>query len=80
MDNNEEAIINKYQKKDRNAYENLLYGVFKECHRVLKPGKWMVMTFNNKESSVWMALLRAARRAGFYLPEDGIIYQEPIKH
>lgn len=80
MDNREEAIISEYQNKNASAYEELLYKVFKECYRVLKPNKWMVMTFNNKESSVWIALLKAAQRAGFYLPEDGIIYQEPIKH
>lgn len=80
MNNDEEAIINKYQQKTAYNYENLLYGVFKECHRVLKPNRWMVMTFNNKETSVWMALLKAAQRAGFYLPEDGVVYQEPIKH
>jgi len=77
MDNKEEAIISEYQEKDSTDYENLLYGVFRECYRVLKRNKWMVMTFNNKESSVWMALLRAVQRAGFYLPEGGIIYQEP---
>lgn len=80
MDNSEEAIISKFQKKDSDDYGNLLYQVFNECYRVLKPNRWMVMTFNNKVSSVWTALLRATRSAGFYLPDNGIIYQTPIKH
>lgn len=80
VDNKDEAIISEYQNKNELAYEELLFRVFKECYRVLKPNGWMVMTFNNKESGVWMALLRAAQRANFYLPEDGIVYQDPIKH
>lgn len=80
IDNREEAIKNDYQKKGDREYEDLLFNIFKECHRVLKPNGWMVMTFNNKESSVWVALLRAAKRAGFFLPDAGIVYQEPIEH
>jgi hypothetical protein len=80
IDHREEAIKNDYQKKGDREYEELLFNIFKECYRVLKPNGWMVMTFNNKESSVWVALLRAAKRAGFFLPDDGIVYQEPIEH
>lgn len=80
IDNKEEAIKNEFQKKGDREYEELLYKVFKGCYRVLKNNRWMVMTFHNKESSVWIALLRAAKRAGFYLPDNGIVYQDPIEH
>ena len=80
INNEEEAIISKYQNKNYKDYERLLFNTFKECYRVLKPEGWMVMTFNNKDSSVWIALLKAAQKAGFFLPEEGVIYQEPIKH
>ncbi|MDI6736137.1 MAG: DNA methyltransferase [bacterium] len=80
IDTEEEAIINKCQSKKANEYEKLLYVIFKECYRVLKPKRWLVMTFHNKDSSVWLALLRAAHRAGFYLPDNGAVYQNPIQH
>ena len=80
IDNAEEAIKSEFQRKGDKEYEELLYKVFRECYRVLKQNRWMVMTFNNKESSVWIALLRAAKRAGFYLPDEGILYQRPVDH
>lgn len=46
----------------------------------------MVMTFHNRNVSVWMALHRAAYRAGFKLPErsedrnHGMIYQDYIEN
>jgi DNA modification methylase len=84
-DKTEEALINRTQGKGEKEYEELLYKVFKECHRVLKPNSWMVLTFHNRDPRVWMSLHRAARRAGFYLPSKeespnrGIVYQPPIE-
>ncbi|MFQ6063280.1 MAG: DNA methyltransferase, partial [Methanosarcinales archaeon] len=79
IDNKEEAIINKYQNKGLKEYRDLIYRVLKECHRVLKPNRWLIMTFHNKNFKVWSSLHLAAHDAGFTLPEDGIIYQPPIK-
>lgn len=79
IDDTEEAVISKEHKKDLAEYRTLLYEVFRECHRVLKPGRWMVMTFHNKEFKVWNAIHLAAHDAGFKLAEnDGMIYQPPI--
>jgi DNA modification methylase/DNA-directed RNA polymerase subunit RPC12/RpoP len=85
-----EAIVTRNQDfvgaKDMTHYENLLYRVFRECRRVLKTDGWMVMTFHNKDISVWMALHRAAQRAGFRMPtmkearDRGMIYQPAVKH
>ncbi|MEG0962860.1 MAG: hypothetical protein RSF88_08390, partial [Lachnospiraceae bacterium] len=35
-------------------------------------------TFNNKNINVWVQLLKAVVDAGFYLPENGVIYQDFI--
>jgi len=80
IDYTEEVIENKYQGKSAKEYRDLMYKVFKECHRVLKPNRWMVMTFHNRDFRTWNAIHLAAHDAGFILSEeDGMIYQPPIQ-
>lgn len=80
IDSTQEAIVNKTQNKGIKEYRDLMYKIFKECHRVLKPGRWMVMTFHNRDFRVWNALHLAAHDAGFILDEkEGMIYQPPIQ-
>ena len=83
-DKTNEAITTRHRgfegAKDLRHYRDMLYKIFKECHRVLKPHRWMVMTFHNKEFRVWNTLHLAAHDAGFRLAEhDGMIYQPAIK-
>ncbi len=90
IDNTYEAVESRHtgfaSAKSHEHYEDMLYRVFNECHRVLKKDGWMTMTFHNRELRVWMSLHRAARRAGFRLPSAeechnrGIVYQPPIEH
>jgi len=90
IDNTLEAIQTRHSgfptEKSLSHYEEMLFRIFKECHRVLKADRWMVLTFHNRDLKVWMALHRAANRAGFKLPsasEDpyrGMLYQPPIEH
>lgn len=79
----EEAVVSRKSNykgaKDENDYEELLYEVYSESARVLKPGGYLVFTFNNKNIKVWAAMLKAVARAGFYLPEDGILFQDYIE-
>ncbi|MEW5701668.1 MAG: DNA methyltransferase [Candidatus Zixiibacteriota bacterium] len=90
IDTKHEAIETRHScfegAKDRTFYEEMLHRIFTECRRVLKPDGWMVMTFHNRDIGVWMALNRAAIRAGFRLPPDdvsanrGMVYQPPIEN
>jgi hypothetical protein len=57
----------------------LLERCFSECFRVLKPNRYLVLTFNNREPRAWIALLAAAAKAGFVLDEDGVIFQDGIR-
>jgi len=79
----EEAVMNRKIKvkgaKTELDYEELLYRIFTECYRVLKPGGYLVFTFNNKNIKVWIAMMRAVAKAGFYLPEDGVLFQDFIE-
>jgi len=90
INNEREAIQTRHSgfptEKGLEHYEDLLYRIFCECHRVLKDNGYMVMTFHNRDVSVWMALHRAARRAGFDLPSreevdnHGMVYQDFIQN
>jgi hypothetical protein len=45
---------------------------------VLKPEKYMILTFNNKDISAWLALLFSIFRSGFTLEENGIYFQSGV--
>jgi len=76
--NPEEVVKKRYKEGEDQRFENLLGQVFRECFRVLRDEGWLVITFNNRETSVWFSMLRAAREAGFYLMRDGVNYQPPV--
>jgi len=80
--NEEEAVANRKScfegAKDVDFYGNMLKEVYTAAVRVLKPGGYLVFTFNNKNINVWVQLLKAVVEAGFYLPENGVIYQDFI--
>lgn len=84
LDNKLEAVQtrhtgHKYVKSQKD-YRRVLCEIFEECYRVLKPGRWMVMTFHNREFRIWSAIHLAAHDAGFIWAEkDGMIYQPPIQ-
>lgn len=61
----EEVIINRSQEKSVNDYKNLLTSAYKGVFRVLKPDGYMTVCFHNKDFSVWSAMLRACKDAGF---------------
>jgi adenine-specific DNA methylase len=75
----EEVIINRSQRKGLEEYEELLYGVFKECYRVLKPHGNLVSTFNSKNLRVVSSFVTAASRAGFTLHPESLLFQKPIR-
>jgi len=79
VDDQDEAVISKNHGKDLSTYRRMLRDAFVKCHQVLKPDRWMVMTFHNRDFKVWNAIHLAAHDAGFVLPEeDGLIYQPPV--
>lgn len=82
INNEEEAVMNRKKSidgfKDIHHYENVLCKVFTECNRVLKDDGYLVFTFNNKNIKVWIALLKAIAKSGFYLPENGVVFQDFI--
>jgi DNA modification methylase len=67
--NKTEAIANKAQKKGLPEYQRLMTECFKECYRVLKPGRWMTVEFHNSKNSVWNTIQEALQTAGFVIAD-----------
>jgi putative DNA methylase len=79
MDKSKEAVINVTQGKGLKEYEEILFSVFKECHRVVKDGGPLIATFNSKDLIVISSFVKAVVRVGFQLMDNGLLYQPPIK-
>jgi DNA modification methylase len=62
-----EVAFNPYRNKAEADYADGLKQVFAEAFRVLKPGRWMSVTFNNKDIKVWNSLISACKGNGFEL-------------
>lgn len=64
-----EAVANRKKgfngAKSQYDYENNLYEVFKNAYRVLKPMRYLSLTFNNKDICSWLALLFSILKSGF---------------
>ncbi len=58
-------------------YKEMLTKAFHEIYRVLKPDKFMSVTFHSSNISIWNALISACQDAGFELVN--IVPQTPIK-
>lgn len=79
-----EAISNRKKgftgAKTMYDYEDNLYNVFLKSYQVLKPNKYMVLTFNNKDVTAWLGLLFSIFRSGFTLSENGLFFQDGVKN
>jgi len=73
----EEITVNKQQNKDFEYYHKLLRASFKEIYQVLKPGKYMTVTFHSTDIKVWNSIIKAVVMVGFEL--EKIIYQPPAR-
>lgn len=66
-DTSDEAIVNRYQQKGVEQYEELMKLSLQECRRVLRTGHWMVLVFMNSSRKVWKALQEAVSSSGFQI-------------
>lgn len=84
IDKEEEAVADRHTDfkgaKTLKQYRDLMLKIFQECYRVIKPNRWLVMTFHNREFKIWSSIHLASHDAGFIWSErDGMIYQPPIR-
>ena len=75
LDYNDEITINPKQNKDFEYYHKMLRASFKEIYRILKPGKYVTVTFHSTDIKVWNSIIKAVVMVGFEL--EKIIYQPP---
>ncbi|MCB0032332.1 MAG: site-specific DNA-methyltransferase, partial [Anaerolineales bacterium] len=71
--NAKEAIVNRTQAKNLGEYREIMYGVFAEMYRVLKPRRWITVVFHNSKASVWNAIQEALSRAGFIVAQVAVL-------
>ncbi|MBX5326453.1 MAG: hypothetical protein ACQXXH_00890 [Candidatus Bathyarchaeia archaeon] len=73
----EEITINDSQKKDFDYYHKMLKASFEQIYDVLKPGRWLTVTFHNTDIKIYNSIIKAVVLAGFDL--EKIIYQPPAR-
>ncbi len=73
-DPSKEAIIdrNKERPKGLPEYHELMVECFREFNRVLKPGRWMTVEFNNSSNEVWLSIQEAISSTGFVVADTRI--------
>jgi hypothetical protein len=78
----QEAIIdrNKQRPKHLPEYQDLMEACFREFQRVLKPGRWMTVEFNNSSNLVWLAIQAALAAAGFVVADTRIFDKEHLSY
>jgi len=69
----EEAIVNKKQRKTLMDYQALITHCFRGFYKVLKPGRWITVEFSNTKASVWTSLQQAIEQAGFIVANVAIL-------
>lgn len=71
--NDQEAIVNRSQQKDRQEYFKLMSNSFREYYRILKPGRWITVEFHNSASVIWNGIQEALGSAGFIIAQVAIL-------
>ena len=69
----DEITIDDYKDKPFDEYHRMLSLCFGEIYKVLKPGKYMTVTFHNKKPKIFNSILRACQDHGFVL--EKILFQ-----
>jgi hypothetical protein len=71
----EEITVSRGQEKDFEYYHRMLSVSFAQIYKVLKPGRFLTVTFHSTDIDVWNSIISAVKLAGFEL--EKIIYQPP---
>jgi len=64
-----EAVIDPTRNRAFDDYATLMKRCFRECYRVLRPGRWMTVEFHNTMASVWNLIQTAIGESGFVVAQ-----------
>ncbi len=64
-----EAVIDETRQRTFDDYSLLMRSCFRECYRILKPGRWMTVEFHNTQASVWNLIQNAIGETGFVIAQ-----------
>jgi len=73
----DEITVNKQQNKDFDYYHKMLKSAFREMYQVLKPNKYLTVTFHSTDIAVWNSIIKAVVLSGFDI--EKIVYQPPAR-
>jgi predicted RNA-binding Zn-ribbon protein involved in translation (DUF1610 family) len=76
----EEAILDSFRHKRLPEYTALMTACFREFFRVLKPGRWMTVEFNNSSNRVWLGIQEALAEVGFVVADTRIFDKEQLSY
>lgn len=84
-DSTKEAVVNRSLSVDKGgkplaAYAQLMSAAMREMARVLKPGGWATVVFQNTDAKVWHAIRDAADEAGFTFHEAASLDRQQHSH
>jgi len=81
-DARQEAIVNESRRMPRTLaeYGELMFRCFAEFNRVLKPGRWMTVEFNNSGNEVWLTIQHALARAGFVVADTRVFDKQQLSY
>lgn len=61
----QEIVVNRTRGLSIETFTERMTRAFSECHRVLKPGRWMSVCYHDASTKTWSALQQAIEEAGF---------------
>lgn len=71
---NQEIVVNHGRGKNEDSWEQLLRQVIQECYRVLQPGRWLTLTYNDR--TTYPRILALLTQAGFQSAPTGPSFLE----
>lgn len=63
----DEIIVNSHQGKDTDTWGSMMKQALSEMYRVLKPGRYLTITYHDSSEGTWTMLQDAAKEVGFVI-------------
>jgi len=60
-----EVIVNEFRQQDEERWYRLMLASMRECHRVLKPGRWLSLCYHDSADGTWDLVQQLMEEAGF---------------